>query len=56
MSESNELARRIAEKTEHKYKDKYGSRDPRTLSTQEIDSVQHEAAIEVQRERRREEE
>lgn len=52
--ENNPLARRIAELAERIYKAEYGSRNPDTLSTLELEKIHHEAAIEAQRERRRE--
>lgn len=53
--EESELIRTIEERTKQKYKDKHGNRDESTLSSEELERVTHEAAVEVQRERRREE-
>ena len=52
MTIDNELANEIASNAEELYKKKYGDRSPSTLSSDEIEKINHEAAMAAQRRRR----
>jgi hypothetical protein len=41
---------KIAERSREIYRDRYGSRSPDTLSSQEIEKINHDAAVAVQKE------
>ena len=45
-----EIDKRIAEKAKEIYKERYGKRSPDSLSSQEVERVNHDAAVQVQRE------
>ena len=46
------LLREIKEETTKVYKQRYGSRDPASLSTKEREAISHEASVRVQDRRR----
>jgi len=51
-TDESKTIREIGEEVERLYKDKYGRRNPNTLSKQELDQIKTEAGKRVQNRRR----